>query len=290
MVDYDKYFDLALSKEVGVYESSQGVFDDGSTQSVIGGYKVNDNAPPLKERKIDEKDKETSSEKLVLADGNFVFIRNVISHYDPKQIRAITKQLIHRFDVRAKDKKYYTHSTISNYLNDGFYGMINDTDSPILVEYIDSKGRITNKDVSVKESEYSIWALPCTPEERVKIDKLVHLMYNNKKLKYSFFKFFQLGIKSIGMRLTRSSEDVTLKDLRTKFVCSSFIAYLFNSSIERFKDKQSYLVSPNSLTIQYPMVKLYEGIYKNYTHDTNTFINKNPQYEKYLLKGFPNKL
>ena len=92
------------------------------------------------------------------------------------------------------------------------------------------------------------------------------------------------------MRLTRSSEDVTLKDLRTKFVCSSFIAYLFNSSIERFKDKQSYLVSPNSLTIQYPMVKLYEGIYENYTRDTNTFINKNPQYEKYLLKGFPNKL
>ena len=234
----------------------------------------------------------------VFDDGIFL-TRNIV-----KRGTKIASVPIHKKGV----ENFYTHISLNLNLLDSFLGLNYDAKNPNALK-VESLVKPTSDsfvpELDYENSKFMVLAYPMKNESLIKLEKLLKDHFINNKITYGVDKFLQVGLNSIQRKLNKktSNEKYSFNPFeKDSYVCSTYIAALFNEVSEEFRnylDKtkmKAVYFSPNDFYSVEGMKILFKGYHRDYDNCLKKFLNNKTSepFKKYLtpikwVENFLNK-
>lgn len=299
MINCDKIEEM--SKEVGCYACSQGMFEDGSGEPEHpDGVEIV--ADSDNEMMSDMMSHENATIAKSPSETKYIFIRL----YDPKYVKFNPSTILKNgISFTNTNLLMCTHAAINFSLQDNFHGLaFNDKDDPNYLKLEECTNLKSNKNMlrcDPDKSLFYVYALPVTKIEYSSAKKTVDEVLVNNDAIYTLSSLLRFVLPSIKRKLTdkrldnstnkhdaisyNSTEELSTKT--NKFCCSTFVAAVLYKNVAKFKkfcDSNKLKTedfTPSNLSIIPSIVKLFEGKYKDYNKLKDKFIKLNPEFNQY---------
>lgn len=258
---------------------------------------------------LDHKSKPYTAEKTPRGEQRYIFIRLYDPNYsDPLYIANLLQGGIALTEVNPEN---VSHASIGFDLSDYFFGLTSGGRYNLKIERCTD---VASNDYMSKcdpvKSIQSTYAIAVTQEEYEKAYNLILKNLNNKQLKYAAVqnvriagysvrrKFFteeeqqQLGSEQLEDKLydaKKTFKEYVKSPLADKrFVCSSFVAWVLDNSVERVSNffdahKTNYkFITPSDLPHIDGVEFLFSSTWADFDNAAKEFAEKNPDFEAYL--------
>ena len=287
MIDCNKIFKMNVkSDEGGCYESSLGVFEDGSenNENDIADVYIDDDYFMDKDKSKESIKQETLNNRIFLRLYKAVYK----GHLNPANL--ITTG-INIMDDESITGDTFNHSSVNFNLMDNFIGLTTGGNSSSKFESCtDNKDNPYMDSLDMNKSKFSVFEIPVYGTEYNMFKKIILSTINNKSIKYSIYKLNSCAKHIIDYKIhNKSGESIDYFKNNTNFVCSTFIAYVMSVSSNRIRDyfKKNNInplnVSPSELTKIFPNCRfLFSGKTNEYNKILNKFIIKNNSYKIFV--------
>ena len=232
----------------------------------------------------------------------YLFLRLYdVSYINPFYIANVLKFGINLTDVNNNEA---THAAINFSLNDDFYGLTSGGEYQLAKEScLDTKANKFLKKCDPEESSQITYAIKVTEEEFEKAQDMVESYAENPDVKYDAGINFKIANFAAKRKWHTDEENQSMEKMvypkekdrskgdpnwvETKFVCSSFVAYILKENIgyvgNWFKE--------NDINYQYVVVsdipnipgveRLFSSDFPQYEMAAEAFVEKYPEFNEY---------
>lgn len=247
---------------------------------------------------------ENLDEKPLTENERYIFVRLYYPEYDnPVSIENLLKACIKAADVYDLN---ICHSSIGFDLNDNFYGLT--TGGKHNLKFESCTNPQTNsymKKCNKYRSTQITYAIKVSVAEYEKAKTMVEEFYKNPRTRYDIFKNLVAGFYGLERHNVKTDEEaafatkphkhseVSFKENKYDFVCSTFIAYVLANSVDSihdfFVEKQINVdyVFPSDLAFIPGMKKLFSSVWIDYDvaarYYSKQYLSFEPYYKEYIV-------
>ena len=232
----------------------------------------------------------------------YLFLRLYdVNYINPFYIANVLKFGINLTDVNNIDA---THAAINFSLTDDFYGLTSGGEYQLAREScLDTKANKFLKKCDPNESSQITYAIKVTEDEYEKAQDMVESYAENPDVRYDAGMNFKIANFAAKRKWHTEEENQNMENMvypkekdkskgdenyiETKFVCSTFVAYVLKENIGYVGD----WFRNNEINYQYVMVsdlpnipgveKLFSSDFPEYEIAAEAFVEKYPEFEEY---------